>query len=109
MANLPILLALTGSPQGGDQSPFPSFILMALIFGIFYFVLILPMKNKQKKAEELVKALKAGDKVILNPGIYGTIVGVEDTTFYVRVDDKTKIKVLKSTVTGLQASEGQEK
>jgi preprotein translocase subunit YajC len=75
---------------------------MGLIFAIFYFILIMPMRNKQKKLEELVKALKAGDKVILNPGIYGTIVGVEDDAFQVRIDEKTRIKVLKSAVSGLQ-------
>jgi preprotein translocase subunit YajC len=99
-----MLLALAGSPQGGESSPFASLILMGLIFAIFYFILIMPMRNKQKKLEELVKALKAGDKVIVNPGIYGTIVGVEDDAFQVRIDEKTRIKVLKSAVAGLQGS-----
>ena len=97
------LLALAGSPQG-EGSPFSSLILMAVIFSIFYLVLIMPMRNKQRKLEELLKGLKAGDKVILNPGIFGTIVGVEDDAFQVRIDDKTRIKVLKSAVAGLQGS-----
>ena len=40
--------------------------------------------------------------MIINPGIFGTIVGVDDDAFQVRIDDKTKIKVLKSAVSGLQ-------
>ena len=97
-----MILALAGPQPGGDSSPFSSLILMGLIFGIFYFVLILPMRNKQKKLEDLIKTLKTGDKVIVNPGIFGTIVGVEEDAFQVRVDDKTRIKVLKSAVAGLQ-------
>jgi preprotein translocase subunit YajC len=97
------LLALAGSPQG-EASPYSSLVLMAVIFSIFYLVLILPMRNKQRKLEDLIKGLKAGDKVIVNPGIFGTIVGVEDDAFQVRIDDKTKIKVLKSAVSGLQGS-----
>jgi preprotein translocase subunit YajC len=97
------LLALAGSPQG-EGSPYSSLVLMAVIFSIFYLVLILPMRNKQRKLEDLVKGLKAGDKVIVNPGIFGTIVGVEDDAFQIRIDDKTKIKVLKSAVAGLQGS-----
>lgn len=104
MADPRVLLAIAGQPQGGEGSPFSSLILMGLIFSIFYFILILPMKNKQRKLEDLLKALKAGDKVIINPGIFGTIVGVEDDAFQVRIDDKTKIKVLKSAVSGLQGA-----
>jgi preprotein translocase subunit YajC len=95
------LLALAGSPSG-EPPAFANLILMGLIFGIFYFVLILPMKTKQKKVEDMVKGLKSGDKVLITPGIFGTIVGVEDDSFQVRVDDKTKLKVLKSAVSGLQ-------
>lgn len=96
-------LALAGSPQpGGEQNPFGSLVLMALIFGIFYFVLIMPMRNKQKKLEQLQKELKPGDKVIVNPGIFGTIEGVEDDAFQVRIAEKTRIRVLKSAVAGLQ-------
>jgi preprotein translocase subunit YajC len=96
------LLAFAG-PSAGGEPPFASMIPMLLIFGIFYFILIMPMKGKQKKLEELVKALKSGDKVIINPGIFATIVAVEDDAFHVRVDEKTKIKVLKTAVAGLQA------
>jgi len=47
------LLALAGSPQGGEPHPLASLVLMMVIFGIFYFVLILPMRTKQRKLEQL--------------------------------------------------------
>ena len=97
------LFALAGPTAGGEPPAFASLTMMALIFGIFYFVLIMPMKGKQRKLEELVKGLKSGDKVIINPGIFATIVAVEEDAFHVRVDEKTKIKVLKTAVAGLQA------
>jgi len=99
-----MLLAMAGQP-GGEQNPYASLIMMGLIFLIFYFVLIQPMKNKQRKLEDLVKRLKSGDRVILSGGIFGTIVGVENDAFQVRIDDKTRIKVLKSAVAGLQGPE----
>ena len=92
------ILALAGPQPGGEPSPFSSLILMGLIFGIFYFVLILPMKQKQKKLEEMTKTLKSGDKVVLSSGILGTIVAVEDDAFALRIDQNTKIRVLKSAV-----------
>ena len=103
------LLAIGAPSPGGEPPAFASLILMGLIFGIFYFVLIQPMKTKQKKLEDLIKALKTGDKVIVNPGIFGTIVAVEEQAFQVRIDEKTKIKVLKSAVAGLQGPPETEK
>lgn len=90
------LMALAGPPPGGEL------LFTGLIFLIFYVIVFLPMRNKQKKLEQLIKSIKTGDKVIVNPGIFGTIVGIEDEAFQVRVDDKTRLKVLKSAVTGLQ-------
>jgi preprotein translocase subunit YajC len=101
MADPRLLLALAGPARPGESNPFASLIMMGLIFAIFYFVLILPMRRKQKKQETLVNGLKSGDHVVLNAGIFGTIVGVEETAFLVRIDDKTRIKVLKSAVAGL--------
>ena len=105
MADPRNLLLLAGQSPGGEPNPWPQFVLMGLIFGIFYFVLILPMRQKQKKLEGLIQGLKAGDKVIVTPGIFGTIVGVEGDAFQVRIDEKTRIKVLKSAVSGLQGPE----
>jgi preprotein translocase subunit YajC len=103
MADISTLLALAGPARPGEPNPLASLVMMGLIFGIFYFVLILPMRRKQKKLEELVKGLKSGDRVVLSSGIFGTITGTEDDAFLVRIDDKTRIKVLKSAVAGLQA------
>ena len=104
MADPRMLIALAGSPRAGEPNPLGSFVMMGLIFAIFWFVLILPMRRKQKKLESLVKQLETGDRVVLNSGIFGTIVGVEDDAFLLRVDDKTRIKVLKSAVAGKQGA-----
>ncbi len=104
-----ILLALPGSPQPGDPNPLLGFLPMVVILGIFYFLLIMPMRNKQKKLDQMIKSLEPGAKVIINPGIFGTIEGVEEGAFLVRVADKTRIKVLKSAVAGLQGSAETEK
>ena len=96
------LLLFAAPAPGAESSPVLSLLPILLIFGIFYFVLIMPMRSKQKKLEELQKTLKAGDRVILSPGIFGTVVGVEPEALTVRIADQTKIKVLRSAVAALQ-------
>ena len=104
------LIAIGGPAQGGDPAAgIGQIVMMSLIFGIFYFVLIMPMKTKQRKLEDLVKTLKSGDKVIVNPGIFAVVVAVEDDALTVRIDEKTKMKVLKSAVAGLQGPPEMEK
>ena len=99
MHNVTLSLAQATPAQ---PSPLVGMMPLVLIVMIFYFLVIRPAQTKQRKLEELVKALKSGDKVILNPGILGTIVGVDEQTFQVRIDDKTRIRVLRSAVAGLQ-------
>jgi preprotein translocase subunit YajC len=98
------LIALAGPARPGEPNPFASLIMMGLIFAVFYVVLILPMRRKQKQLDQLVKGLQSGDRVVLNSGIFGTIVGVEEDAFLLRIDDKTRIKVLKTAVAGRQGA-----
>jgi preprotein translocase subunit YajC len=101
MVESSLILALAG-PAQAEPSPLLSLAPVLLVFGIFYFVLILPMRNRQKKLEQVQKQLKAGDRVIVNPGILGTVVGVEEDALVVRIAEQTKIKVLRSAIAGLQ-------
>ena len=79
------------------------FLPLILIMVIFYFLMILPAQRRQKKVSEMLKALKTGDKVLTNGGIYGTIVGLEDEAVQLRVAEQVKMKVARSAIAGLQA------
>lgn len=85
------------------------FLPLILIMVIFYFLMILPAQRRQKKTAQMLKALKTGDKVITNGGIFGTIVGLEDEAVLLRIADQVKIKVSRSAVAGLQADPAQQK
>jgi preprotein translocase subunit YajC len=79
---------------------FAPFILMAVIF---YFLIFMPMKKRQKKTEEMITNIKNGDKVITSSGIYGKVAAVKDKTFIIAIADQVKIEVAKSAVAGLQS------
>jgi len=97
------LATLQAAPA--QPSLFEAFLPMAIVFGIFYVLVIGPSRKKQADQEALLKALKSGDRVILASGIYGVIEGVEETVVYVRIADKTKIRVQRSAVAALENAE----
>ena len=98
---IPFLLAQQSPPpQGGLVQLFFPFI---LVVGIFYLLIIRPMRTRQKNLESLIGGLKNGDKVITTGGIYGTISGVRDNTFVLKVADQVKMEISKNAVASLQA------
>ncbi len=72
-----------------------------LIFVVFYFVLLAPMRKQQKKTKEMLAQLKKGDRVVTSGGIYGTVAQVEDQVVWVKIADTVKVKMAKSAVTGV--------
>lgn len=85
------------NPQSFWVQLFPLFI----IFIIFYLVMILPMRRRQKKHQEMLAALTKGDRVITSGGIYGTIVNVEGDVITLKVADNVKIQVARGAIAGL--------
>jgi preprotein translocase subunit YajC len=98
LSELACVLQAPGQPGG-----IMLFLPLILIMVIFYFLMILPAQRRQKKVSEMLKALKNGDKVITNGGIYGTIVGLEDDAVQLRIAEQVKMKVARSAIAGLQA------
>jgi len=75
---------------------------LILIFGIFYFLVIAPNRKRQKALQATVAALKKGDRIIAAGGLYGEVVSVDKSTLVMKVADNVKIKVARSSVSGLQ-------
>jgi preprotein translocase subunit YajC len=73
-----------------------------LILGIFYFVILLPMRKKQQKVEQFLKDLKAGDRVITTGGIYGQITKLNEQTVQLQIAEKLRIEVAKAAIGGYQ-------
>jgi preprotein translocase subunit YajC len=76
-----------------------------LIFAVFYFLLIVPQRKRQKELQETISNLKAGDRVVTTGGIIGTITTVRETSLLLRSADKSIIEVARSAVAGLQVEE----
>ena len=93
--------AQSAAPAGAGGNPLASFVPIILIFVIMYFVMIRPQMRRQKQQQQLVSALKTGDRVVTASGIHGMISNVKDSTVIVKVADNVKIEMDKSAVTNV--------
>jgi preprotein translocase subunit YajC len=95
-----VLLAM-GPPAGqGAQSTAPfwtTLVPFALMIAVFYFLIIMPQQKKAKQHAQLLKSLKAGDKILTNSGIIGVVISVKEKSLSIRSAD-TKLEILKSAV-----------
>ena len=90
--------------QAQTQSPLVSLVPIFLVFGIFYFLLLAPMRKRQKALQKVVEGLKRGDKVVTNGGLIGEIAAVEDRIVHLKLGENMKVRVLKSAIAGLEGS-----
>lgn len=93
--------------MGGTGQPGGLLVILpyALILGIFYFLILLPMKRRQKKVQEFQEALKVGDKIVTTSGIYGKITRLNDKSVQVEIADKVRIEVARASVGGYQGQD----
>lgn len=79
---------------------------LIFIFAIFYFLLIMPQQRRQKKWQEMLNNLKAGDRVTTSGGLRGTIIALRDDAIHLRVPpDNLRVEVARSSVVSVQADE----
>jgi preprotein translocase subunit YajC len=93
-----------GGGQGGGIVAFLPFIAMIVIL---YLLLMRPQQKKMKEHKIMISALRKGDKVVTNSGMFGTIVGMndKDNIVVLKVAENVKIEFLKSSIAGRVGTE----
>jgi preprotein translocase subunit YajC len=95
-----MLLAFGGS--AGQVSPLIQLIPFALVLAIFYFVILLPMRNRQKKVQEFLAALKVGDKVVTTGGLFGSVAKLGDDSVQLQIAPNVRVDVSRAAIVGYQ-------
>ncbi|MDX1644174.1 MAG: preprotein translocase subunit YajC [Thermoanaerobaculia bacterium] len=96
------ILAFT---NGSAPSALVQFVPIILIFAIFYFLLLAPMRRRQKALQKTIENLKRGDRVVTTGGFYGRVVAIEENDLILELADNVKVRVAKSAVAGLEDEE----
>jgi preprotein translocase subunit YajC len=94
-------LALAGAGPPGGQGPgalVTQLLFFGAIFAIFYFLLIRPQQRQRKDREQLLSALKRGDRVVTSSGLHGTITALNEQTVTLRVAEQVKLEFDRSAI-----------
>jgi len=101
MMSFLVLQAAGGAGFGGFLIP------LGIMFAIMYFMVIMPQQRQRKKTQQMLEALKAGDKVITNGGIHGTINSIDGDSVILKISPEppVKIRIARAAITQVEASE----
>lgn len=77
---------------------------MVLVFVLFYFLIIVPQRKRQRAVDDMLNNLKAGDKIVTSGGIYGQIISVREDkrTVQLKIAENVRIEVARTAISGLQ-------
>src|SRR3954447_11282279 len=91
------LLQETGGSSWGIVTALGPF---SLIFGIFYFLVIMPQKKQKQQLADMISELKINDEIVTNRGVIGKIKEIKDSSFIVQSAEKSFLEIGKSAVVG---------
>lgn len=86
------------APQGGGLQ---LIIMMAIFFGIMYFMIIRPQQKRAKEHRELINSISKGDEIIAGGGIIGKVVNLGDNFIEMSVAEGSTIKVQRQAVSAV--------
>jgi preprotein translocase subunit YajC len=73
-------------------------IFIVLIFGVLYFVMIRPQRNRQRQAQQQQREVQVGSRVRTTAGMYGTIVETDADNVLVEVAPGVRIKMMRRAI-----------
>ena len=96
-----MILQASGGGFGGFLIP------LGLMFAIMYFMVIMPQQRQRKKMQEMLGALKTGDKIVTSGGIYGTVSGIDGDSVILKIssEPQVKIRIARAAIAQVEASE----
>ena len=95
------LLAMA-APADQGANPWIQLIPFALVLAIFYFVILLPMKRRQKKVQAFLDALKVGDRVVTTGGMFGSVTKISDQSVQLQIAPNVRVDISRAAIVGFQ-------
>ena len=88
---------------GGPQEMLLQFLPLIGLVVLFYFLMIRPQQQRMKAHQAMIAAVKRNDTVVLNSGVIGKVVRVEDKEVGVEIAQGVNVKVVKTMISDVRA------
>jgi len=99
MLNFPTVLEATTTPASNPLELIVSLVPIALVIGVFYFIMLRPQKKQEKEKNTMLNNLQVGDEITTIGGIIGKIISIKEETCVIETGrDRTTMRILKSAV-----------
>lgn len=90
---------------GGSGNFLVAILPWVLIIGVFYVLIIMPQRKRQRELQTLISELKPGDRIVTTGGIIGTVTVARETSLLIRSADKSILEIARTAVAGIQGEE----
>ncbi len=100
--------ASTETGGTGIWGVLPLILIMALLFGMVYFLMVRPLRQREKKHDQMVEELEVGDRVITAGGVYGEVDSIDEDSVVLTVESGAKIRVAKGGVLSRRGMESED-
>ena len=85
------------------MKPILQALFLALLFAIFYFLIIRPQRRRQKQQQDLMSGLRTGDRVITIGGIYGQIDSLREDSAILKIESGATIRIARNSIAAKQS------
>jgi preprotein translocase subunit YajC len=93
--------------SGGSSALLTQVVFFAAIFAIFYFLLIRPQQRQKRDREQMLAAVKKGDRVVTSSGLHGTVIGLNEHTVTLRAADQVKLEFDRGAIGRIVEAQGE--
>jgi len=90
----------TAAASAGGLSSFGLIIWIVVLFAMFYFLIIMPQRKRDKQYKTMMNELKVGDKIVTIGGILGKVVSLKEQTVEIQTAD-TKLEITRRSISAI--------
>jgi len=101
MTLMNVLALSTPGGSGGGGSAIAGFLPIILMFGVFWFLIIRPQKKQADQRKSMIQAIKRGDKIVTNGGLFATVRDVKGDRVVATIAENVKVEIAKSSVSAV--------